>query len=114
MVIGKHEAVNADKLCGNGEGKAQLYHWLDGAKMCPNLELLTTITLEPGATVSDHPHHGEAEIYCLTEGSGEYNDNGKTVAVKAGDVTVCYDGEMHGLKNTGDGTLVFHAIIVKG
>ena len=38
MVIGKHEAVNADKLGGNGEGKAQLYHWLDGAEMCPNLE----------------------------------------------------------------------------
>ena len=114
MVIGKHEAVQADKLGGNGEGSAQLMSWLGDAELCPNLSLLTTITLEPGATVSDHPHHGEAEIYCLTQGSGDYNGNGKAVAVKAGDVTVCYDGEMHGLRNTGDGELVFHAIIVKG
>lgn len=114
MIIEKHAAETADKLGGSGEGKAQLYHWLAGAKECPNLSLLTTITLEPGATVSDHEHHGEAEIYCITQGSGEYNDNGKIVNVAAGDVTVCYDKELHGLKNTGGGELTFHAIIVKG
>lgn len=113
MVIGKHEATNADKLGGEGKGNAQLYHWLDKEE-CPNLGLLSTITLEPGSTVSDHEHHGEAEIYCLTKGNGEYNDNGETVQVKAGDVTICYDGEMHGLKNTGDGELIFHAIIIAG
>lgn len=114
MIIEKHEAEKASKLGGSGEGNGELYHWLGSAPACPNLGLLSTITLEPGATVGDHEHHGEAEIYCLTKGSGIYNDNGTSVPVTAGDVTICYDGEMHGLKNTGGGELVFHAVIVKG
>ena len=113
MVIGKHEAVQADKLGGNGEGKAQLMSWLGDAEMCPNLSLLTTITLDPGATVSDHPHHGEAEIYRPTQGSGEYNDNGKYRPVKAGDITFTPDNHGHGLANTGNTDLVFMALIIK-
>ena len=113
MIIGKHEAIKEEKLGGEGIGSAQMYHWL-GGENCPNLGLLATITLEPGTTVSDHTHTGEAEIYYITQGAGEYNVNGKTVPVKAGDVTVCYDGQTHGLKNTGDGELLFHAVIVKG
>ncbi|MEG2575247.1 MAG: cupin domain-containing protein [Christensenella sp.] len=114
MVIGKHKAETVDKLGGCGKGNAQLYHWLGDSPACPNLALLSTITLERGATVGDHAHHGEAEVYFITQGSGEYNDNGKTVDVAAGDVTICYKEETHGLKNTGDGELVFHAIIIEG
>lgn len=114
MIVKKQDARIVEKLGGSGLGKAQLYDWLGNEPMCPNLKMLSTVTLEPGATVGDHPHNGEAEIYYITQGSGEYNDNGQIVCVQAGDVTVCYDGQVHGLKNTGGEELVFYAVIVKG
>nr|MCR4870471.1 cupin domain-containing protein [Atopobiaceae bacterium] len=45
-------------------------------------------------------------------GTGEYNDNGTIVEVGPGDTTICSDGELHCLKNTGDVPLEFIALIL--
>ena len=68
--------------------------------------------LKPGCAVGDHKHKGEAEIYYILEGEGLYNDNGTEITVKAGDVTVCNDGESHGLKNSGAADLKMVALIL--
>ncbi|MEG1859032.1 MAG: cupin domain-containing protein [Christensenellaceae bacterium] len=115
LIMVRNQLVCEQRECVcDGVGKAEIAHWLSAEELCPNLKFLSTITLKKGASVGDHSHTGEAEVYFMQKGTGEYNDNGKTVLVKAGDVTVCYDGECHGLKNIGDGEFVFYAAIIKG
>ena len=62
--------------------------------------------------MGNHKHNGEIEIYYILEGEGMYNDNGVEAPVKAGDVTVCNDGESHGLLNTGSTDLKMVALIL--
>ena len=61
---------------------------------------------------AQHTHEGDNEIFYFLSGTGEYNDNGTIVEVGPGDTTICSDGELHGLKNTGDVPLEFIALIL--
>ncbi len=99
-------------LCG-GKGEVKFEYWVAEEEKSPNLDLCVTLSMTPGATVGEHKHEGNTEIYRVLSGEGMYNDNGNKVKVGKGDVLVCYDGEMHGIENTGDGELVFDAIIVR-
>ena len=74
--------------------------------------LFNRMILAPGNTIGEHTHEGDNEIFYFLSGTGEYNDNGTIVEVAPGDVTVCNDGELHGLKNTGDVPLEFIALIL--
>ena len=113
-MIKKLQQVEDVMGLAGGKGPATKGDWVTEEECPPNLNLCATVTLKPGSTVGEHTHTGEAEIYHLISGNGEYNDNGTVVPVQAGDVTICYDGEMHGLVNTGKVDLVFYAIIVNG
>lgn len=95
-----------------GEGTALFIDWL--GELPPNLNLLSTINLPPGASVGTHTHEGEAEIYRIIGGTGMYNDNGVETEVHPGDVTMCRSGEQHGIRNIGNDMLSFDAIIVGG
>lgn len=88
----KHEILPLADLCGSGR-------------------LLTQIVLPSGAQVPEHTHHDEFEVYFILSGEGDYNDNGTTVHLTAGDVALCRDGETHGVVNTGKGELSFVAFI---
>ena len=70
--------------------------------------------LPPGASVGVHKHGGDAEAYIVLSGSGLYtNKDGEKIRLKAGDVTFCYDGEIHGMENDGDEPLLMAGIIAK-
>ena len=88
-------------------------------KICESVEelygkgrLFNRMVIAPGNTIGEHKHEGDNEIFYFLSGTGEYNDNGTIVQVEPGDTTVCNDGEMHGLKNTGDVPLEFIALIL--
>ena len=66
----------------------------------------------PGDSIGDHLHTGNNEIYYVLSGSADYNDNGTTVKIEAGDVTVCNDGESHGVVNNGTEPLEMIALIL--
>lgn len=70
------------------------------------------VTLGVGGEIAFHTHVGESEGYYILSGTGEYNDNGKIIEVKAGDYTYTPSGSGHGIKNIGYGTLEFMALIV--
>ena len=67
--------------------------------------------LKPGASIGVHTHENDFEVYYILQGQGTYTDNGKTCLVGPGDVTICHDGDSHGLENTGTEDLVFIALI---
>lgn len=114
MVERNRKSRTVTGLGGRGKGNAERTDWIEPGSLPPNCNMCATMVLEPGASVSDHTHTGEAEIYSIVSGTGVYNDNGIPVEVGAGDVALCRSGEMHGIENTGVGPLTFYAIIVGG
>lgn len=72
----------------------------------------TKAVLEPGASVGYHGHEGESEYYFILSGTGEYDDNGTKIPVKAGDVTFTPSGCGHGIANTGDVPMEFMTLII--
>ncbi|MDL2236242.1 cupin domain-containing protein [Christensenellaceae bacterium OttesenSCG-928-K19] len=102
---------NAANLC-DGKGTAVMEHWLVGEELSPNFTQYCTVTLEPGASIGDHVHTGEAEVYHIISGTGDYSDNGTVEKVGPGDVMICYAGESHGVVNTGTEDLAFLTVIV--
>jgi mannose-6-phosphate isomerase-like protein (cupin superfamily) len=95
-----------------GTGKAKMEYWLSDQEKASHINMCCTISLEPGATVGEHEHHGQTEIYRIISGLGLYNDNGTQVDIEKGDVLVCYSGQKHGLINTADMPLIFDAVII--
>lgn len=114
MVFSGQKEEEVSKLGGEGEGTAYKLNWMPAESLPPNVNMLATVTLDPGASVSFHPHKGEAEVYHIVSGTGTYDDNGVPTEVGPGDVTLCPSGEKHGLRNTGALPLVFDALIVGG
>lgn len=68
--------------------------------------------LKPGTSVGKHTHKGDFEVYYILKGQGTYDDNGTIMPVKAGDLTLCRDGESHMIENTGTEDLEFIALIL--
>lgn len=87
-------------------------HHLINEEEIKHTKFFSHVFLGVGDEVKYHEHHGEYEIYYLLTGEGVYSDNGEESIVKKGDVTFCANGKGHGLKNTGNETLEFIALIV--
>ena len=69
-------------------------------------------TVLPHSGIGYHEHHGESELYYFYSGKGEFNDNGTIVPIEAGDVTITYDGQGHGVNNPYDEPLEIIALIL--
>ncbi len=95
-----------------GDGAVTIASWLTGEDLPAYARLMGQLTLPEGASIGDHAHNGESETFFILRGSGTYNDNGQNVDVKAGDVLLCKSGEVHGIRNTGKGDLVFAGVIL--
>lgn len=69
------------------------------------------LQIQPGGGTKYHIHHNEYEIYYICKGTAEYNDNGNTVILHAGDSTYTSDGEGHSIRNVGTDVLEVVALI---
>lgn len=68
--------------------------------------------LEPGASIGQHEHSGDFEVYYILSGEGTVDDNGKKAVVQAGDMLLTRNGENHSIENTGKTDLVFMALVL--
>ena len=73
--------------------------------------LFNVVNLKPGCAIGSHKHSGELEIYYVLKGQGTYDDNGTAVQVKPGDVTVCNEGVVLCILNSGTEVMVLIALI---
>lgn len=98
----------------NSVGKEKMFktNLADFDEWNPKARLFSLIQLKPGEEVDYHMHVGEGESFFILSGKGVYNDNGKTVDVAPGMVTLTPSGQGHSIKNTGDEMLTFIALIV--
>ena len=113
MIRRQQDQVVEFKCIRGGKGEVEQH------KICESVDelygkgrLFNLMIIEPGNSIGEHTHEGDNEIFYFIKGTGEYNDNGTIVQVGPGDTTICNDGEMHGLVNTGDEPLKFIALIL--
>lgn len=71
-----------------------------------------TFCCGPATPWGKHRHNGDFEVFFILKGQGLYDDNGSQTTVKAGDVTVCRQGEEHALRNDGPDDLEMIALIL--
>ena len=114
MLIKKDERVNEvrPKFKG-GEGEFRLAHFAMEDQMAGLATLFAYGTLPAGSSVGMHAHEGTMEICCFTEGCGTVTEKDCSYEVCPGDVSICYDGECHTVKNTGEGDLKYIALVMK-
>ena len=68
--------------------------------------------IEPGASIGEHRHDGEEEIYVILSGRGTMRIDGVDTPVAEGDVCLTRSGHSHSLVNGGESPmrlLVIHA-----
>ncbi|MDR2825668.1 MAG: cupin domain-containing protein [Deltaproteobacteria bacterium] len=98
-----HDNIKVEhKQIRGGKGKAICRQMLnaDDIPAGSPFTMAAVNILPPGCSIAVHKHEGNAEAYLIMSGSGAYTGrDGKVVRVKVGDVTICYDGEIHGLEN---------------
>lgn len=72
------------------------------------------LTLPPGASIGQHKHTGNEDVYIIVSGKGLFTDStGKQTQVGAGDITIARPGQSHALKNIGKKPLVFLDLIAE-
>ena len=113
MVRTKEQQTIEYKCIRGGNGEAEMHKILNTPEeLYGKGRMFNHMILAPGNSIGEHTHEGDNEIFYFLSGTGEYNDNGTIVEVGPGDTTICSDGELHGLKNTGDVPLEFIALIL--
>ena len=113
MIRRQSEQAVEFKCIRGGQGDTRMQKLLNGAEeMYSKGRMFNLMTLAPGNSIGPHTHTGDNEIFYFLSGAGEYDDNGNTVSVSAGDVAVCSSGQCHALKNTGSKDLTFIALIL--
>ncbi len=113
MVRKKNEQEKESRNIRGGIGEVRMEKILNNVdELFGKGRMFNRMIVDPGNTIGEHYHDGDNEIFYILSGTGEYNDNGTIVTVEPGDTTVCRDGEMHGLKNTGDVPLEMIALIL--
>ncbi len=101
----KHVTV---EKCHEGEGILHCKEYLgDYDRKSPGLKFIHDDVMEVGASVGEHEHTNDEELYFFIEGTGTMIMDGKSQPVKAGDCVITGDSHTHGLVNTGDRPLRF-------
>ena len=106
-----YETSINEKMRG-GDGSVKIENLLSPDELNNKGRLFAKITLEPGSSIGYHIHDGEMESYYIISGQAQYDDNGETVTLYPGDTTHTPSGSGHSIKNAGNETLEFIALIL--
>ena len=84
-----------------GEGTLVFHDFLLAEESFGVGKLFSRTVIPAGASIGEHRHEGEFEVYYVLSGVVEALDNGSWIALHAGDTHVCASGESHALRNFG-------------
>ncbi|WP_165066330.1 cupin domain-containing protein [Desulfovibrio sp. ZJ200] len=112
MIRRADQREKLDKTMFGGPGMAHFTKLLNADELENHGRLYNHLLLRPGDAVGRHRHNGDFEVFFILKGQGLYDDNGSQTTVRAGDVTVCRDGEEHALLNDGPDDLELIALVL--
>ncbi|UTC65641.1 cupin domain-containing protein [Treponema sp. OMZ 788] len=113
MIINKNDVPK--KLKPNlrgGTGEISVIEFLS-VREVENCRMFSEMTVPVGASIGEHVHTGETEIYIIHEGKGLVTDMGKKQEVGPGDVVITEDNQLHSLENTGSVPMVLTTLVIK-
>ena len=97
-----------------GEGTLVFHDFLLAEESFGAGKLFSRTVIPAGASIGEHRHEGEFEVYYVLSGTVEALDNGKWVALHAGDTHLCASGEGHALRNYGTAEAEVLMLILNG
>jgi len=113
MITRNHEAIVEDRAnMRGGLGTVRLEHWFKPEHFKAKIRLCTRMTIAPGATIGEHSHEADDEIYIVLSGQGRILENGEWQDIRPGDAILTGNGASHSVENTGDEPLVIAAVII--
>ena len=113
-MITRYEELNKveNQNMKGGDGVVKVTHFTDKEGLYNKGRMFAKVVLEPGCSIGNHDHQNEEEIYVITKGVAEYDDNGVITTLKEGDVSFCKHGEYHKISNRSNDTVEFVALIL--
>src|SRR5262245_25107038 len=72
--------------------------------------VVLAVTLRPGQAPHPPHRHAEEEFMILAEGSGTWTLDGVDIEARKGDVVYAAPWILHGIKNTGDGPVIYYMV----
>jgi len=96
-----------------GDGTVSIFHAAAKATLPAGLRLHAQLFLPPGASIGEHVHENETELFYVLQGQGEMLQDGGWMPLSPGDATATCGGQSHALRNTGEDPFVLMATIVK-
>ena len=113
-MIARNESLETEvrEQMRGGKGTVKLEHWFKPDAFGAKIRLCARMTIAPGASIGNHAHEGEDEIYLVLSGSGLIQEQGEWVPIQTGDAILTGKGGSHGVENTGAEPLVIAAVII--
>jgi uncharacterized cupin superfamily protein len=101
MIIRKASAAMRDLVqCHHGQGILHCTEILaDYRKEGPGIAFIHDNTVEPGASIGEHEHKRDEEVYIILDGRGMMRVDGVEHEVGPGDVCLTRSGHTHSLIN---------------
>lgn len=100
--------------CHEGEGNLLAHFVMGQGDSDAGVLFMHDDVIEPGASIGEHRHEGNEEIYLVIEGHGTMILDGKEYPFRPGDVSLVKSGHTHGLRNSADGPMRLIVVCVKG
>ena len=92
-------AVREREEVRGGVGKLYFHDFLTKEESFGAGSLFSKTVIPSGASIGEHRHDGEFEVYYILTGTAEVTDNGTIATLHAGDMHLCASGESHALRN---------------
>ena len=108
MILRRPNAPAKVVDCHDGRGVLWCTELLgDYEKRGAGFKFIHDNVLEPGASIGEHGHDGDEEIYVILTGRGTMKIDGVEQEVGPGDVCLTRSGHRHDLTNRGDTPMRF-------
>ncbi len=111
----RHDEMQMNILdrCHGGEGKLQCFSVMQAVDSTQGILFMHDDIIEPGASIGEHLHESEEEIYFVVEGHGTMILDGKQMPMGPGDVSLVVPGHTHGLINSDESPMRLIVVCVR-
>jgi quercetin dioxygenase-like cupin family protein len=82
-----------------GEGTLIFHDFLTAEESYGAGKLFSRTVLPAGASIGEHQHEGEYEVYYVLTGTVDVLDDGGWTTLHTGDTHLCSSGESHAIRN---------------